>query len=326
VRFLGKASGRANVIQGLIKYHGLKDKKLRLPFHDSISVCAEKLYTNATVEFDPKYHEDQIEINGAPAAGREAERVLDVVNYLRKITKTKQHFRLASRNNIAEGKGLGFSAAAFASIAMASSKALGLNFKMEKLSEVARLGAGSASRSVAGGFALWHANNNGRSYAEQLSLGENMKYAMAIVPIASAIKTDMVHAESVSSPFFKARVKEVGKILPKMRSAIVKGDLPKIGALAESDSLSLHAVTMTGTSRLFIITPQTIQIIERVVDLREKEKIPVWFSLDTGPSVWMNTTTEYVDQVADDIRKDTGRTVITSGVGGPAIQVNEHLF
>ena len=321
-----KATGRANVIQGLIKYHGLKNKKRRLPFHDSISVCAEQLYTTATVEFDKKYSEDQIEINGVPAAGREAERVLDVVNYLRKVTKTKEHFRLASRNSLAEGKGLGFSAAAFASIAMASTKALGLNLKTERLSEVARLGAGSASRSVAGGFALWYANRGGKSYAERLSLGENMKFAMAIVPIASSIKTDMAHAESVSSPFFKQRVKEVNRILPKMRNAIVKGDLAKVGILAESDSLSLHAVTMTGTSRLFLITPDTIRIIQRVVEMREKEGVPVWFSLDTGPSVWMNTNTENVDRVADDIARATGMTVLKSGVGGPAIEVSEHIF
>lgn len=323
---MGKSTGRANVIQGLIKYHGLKDKKRRLPFHDSISVCAGQLYTTATVEFDKSYPEDRIVINDAPAVGREAERVLDVVNYLRKITKTKEHFRLASKNSIAEGKGLGFSAAAFASIAMAASRALNLNLKTERLSEVARLGAGSASRSVAGGFALWHANKNGRSYAEQLSMGENMHFAMAIVPIASSIKTDMAHAESVSSPFFKARVKEVNSYLRKMRNAIVKGDLAKIGALAEHDSLSLHAVTMTGTTRLFLITPDTIRIIERVVELREKQGIPVWFSLDTGPSVWMNTTAEFVDRIADDIRRDSGMTVLKSGVGGPAIEVDEHLF
>ena len=314
------------MIQGLIKYHGLKDVKRRLPFHDSISVCAEQLYTAATVEFDKNYSEDRIEINGTPAAGREAERVLDVVNYLRKITKTKEHFKLASKNSIAEGKGLGFSAAAFASIAMASSRALGLNLKMERLSEIARLGAGSASRSVAGGFALWHANKNGRSYAEQLSMGENMKFAMAIVPIASPIKTDMAHAEAMSSPFFKARVKEVKVNLRKMRNAIVKGDLAKIGNLAEHDSLSLHAVTMTGATRLFLITPETIRIVRRVVDLREKEGLPVWFSLDTGPSVWMNTNVESVDRIAEDIRKESGMTVLKSGVGGPAVEINEHLF
>ena len=99
---MAKATGRANVIQGLVKYHGLKDKKRRLPFHDSISVCAEQLYTTATVEFDKSYPEDHIEINGAPAAPRETERVLDVVNYLRKTAKTKEHFRLASKNNIPE--------------------------------------------------------------------------------------------------------------------------------------------------------------------------------------------------------------------------------
>ena len=323
---MAKATGRANVIQGLIKYHGLKDKKRRLPFHDSISVCAKQLYTTATVEFDKNYPEDQIEINGAPAAGREAERVLDVVNYLRKITKTKEHFRLASKNSLPEGKGLGFSAAAFASIAMAASKALNLDFKMERLSEIARLGAGSASRSVAGGFALWHANKNGRSYAEQLSSGENMDFAMAIVPIASPIKTDMAHTDALTSPFFKARVKEVSVSLRKMRNAIVKGDLAKIGSLAEHDSLSLHAVTMTGTTRLFLITPETIRIIHRVVDLREKEGVPVWFSLDTGPSVWMNTNKESVDRIAEDIHRESGMTVLKSGVGGPAIEADEHLF
>jgi phosphomevalonate decarboxylase len=323
---LAKATGRANAIQGLIKYHGLRDKKRRLPFHDSISVCADQLYTTATVEFDKSYPSDRIEINDAPAVGREAERVLDVVNYLKKLAKTNDHFRLASKNSIPEGKGLGFSAAAFASIAMAASKALRLNLKTERLSEVARLGAGSASRSVAGGFALWHANARGRSYAEQLSLGETMKFAMAIVPIASSIKTDMAHSEAVSSPFFKARVKEVQSSLRKMRSAIAKEDLAKIGILAEHDSLSLHAVTMTGTTRLFLITPDTIRIIERVVDLREKQGIPVWFSLDTGPSVWMNTNTEFVDRVADDIHQDSGMAVLKSGVGGPAVEVDEHLF
>ena len=323
---MAKATGRANVIQGLIKYHGLKDKKRRLPFHDSISVCAEQLYTTATVEFDKSYPEDRMEINGAPAAPRESERVLDVVNYLRKTTKTKEHFRLASKNNISEGKGLGFSAAAFASIAMAASKALNLNLKTEHLSEVARLGAGSASRSVAGGFALWHANKNGRSYAEQLSLGENMKFAMAIVPIASSIKTETAHAEAVASPLFKARVKEVNAKLRKMRNAIVKGDLAKVGSLAEHDSLSLLGVTMTGPTHLFPIMPDTIRIIERVVDMREKQGIPVWFSLDTGPSVWMNTNAESVDRVADDIRQNIGLPVLKSGVGGPAIEVTEHLF
>jgi len=323
---LGKASGRAHVIQGLIKYHGLKDKKRRLPFHDSISVCAERLTTTATVEFDKSYSENKLEINGKPAAGTEATRVLDVVSFLRKLAKTKEHFRLASKNNIAEGKGLGFSAAAFASISMAACKALNLNLSTDRLSEVARLGAGSASRSVAGGFAIWHANKNSRSYAEQLSLGKNLSFAMAIVPIASSVKTDVAHAESVSSPFFKARVKDVNKKLRLMRVAVKKGDLATIGSLAEADSLSLHAVTMTGRGRLVLLAPESISVMRRVAELREKEHVPVWYSLDTGPSVWVNTSSEYAARVASDIEANTGLRVLTSEVGGPAHLVNEHLF
>lgn len=323
---MAKATGRAYVIQGLIKYHGLRDKKRRLPYHDSISVCAERLTTTATVEFDHKHSEDAIEINGKPAVGTEAERVLDVVAYLRKLAKSKQHCKIASKNNLTEGKGLGFSAAAFASIALAASKALNLNLKTERLSEVARLGAGSASRSVAGGFALWYANKKGRSYAEQLSSGMNMDFAMAIVPIASTVKTDMAHAEALSSPFFKARLTDVNKRLRAMRVAIVKGDLSRMGPLAEADSLSLHAVTMTGTTHLFLMSPDSVRVIRRVTELREKESLPVWYSLDTGPSVWVNTTSQYVDRIASDIEQNLKLTVLKSGVGGPAFEVNEHLF
>jgi phosphomevalonate decarboxylase len=298
---LAKATARAHAIQGLIKYHGLKDKKRRLPFHDSISVCAERLTTTATIEFDKGYPEDRIEINGNPTVGTEAQRVLDVVSHIRKLIETCDHFRLASKNNIAQGKGLGFSAAAFASIALAASKAVNLNLKTDRLSELARLGSRSASRSVAGGFALWHANKYGRSYAEQLSSGQNMDFAMAIVPIASAIKTETAHIESVSSPLFKARVKQVNKSLRLMRNAIAKGDLTGIGTLAEADSLSLHAITMTGKNRFLLVTPETIRITQRIVELREKEGVPAWFSLDTGPSVWINTHTEFVDRIVSEI-------------------------
>lgn len=194
--------------------------------------------------------------------------MLGVVSFARKLAKTREHCKLASKNDIIEGRGLGFSAAAFASISLAASKALNLDLKPERLSEVARLGAGSASRSIAGGFALWHANKNGRSYAEQLSSGKYMNFAMAIVPIASSVKTDTAHAEAISSPLFKARVEDVNKNLRLMRSAIVKGDLAKIGNLAEADSLNLHAVTMIGKNHLVLMAPETIRVMCRIVELR----------------------------------------------------------
>jgi phosphomevalonate decarboxylase len=321
-----KSTAVAHAIQGLVKYHGLKDSKQRIPYHDSISVCVEELTTKVTIEFSAEQREDSIEINGVPATRAEAARVLAVVSPLRTLAKTKEHFRLASKNNLPEGKGLGFSASAFASIALASASALRLKMQPERLSETARLGAGSASRSLVGGFSIWYANKYGRSYAEQLPTSEKLRLAMAVVPIPSKVRTDMAHQESVTSPFFPARLKEVGGVLRKMQMAIRSGDLEQIGMLAEAESLSLHAVTMTGKSGLVLMAQETIGVIQGIVSLRESTRIPVWYSLDTGPSVYINTTPESIDIVCATVREYTNFPVIKSEVGGPARTIESHLF
>jgi diphosphomevalonate decarboxylase len=309
-----------------LKYHGLKNKKLRLPYHDSISVCVKELTTTATVDFSSQRAEDTIEINGVVAKGMEAHRVTVVVDALRKLKKTREHAKIVSKNNLEKAKGVGFSAAAFASIALAANNALNLKIDVRRLSEIARLGAGSASRSLVGGFSIWYANKNGRSWAKQLDDGTRVKLAMGIVPLASSVRTDVAHEESTSSPFFTARVKTVKATIPKMVHAIRVGDLAEVCRIAEADSLSLHAVTMTGRQGLVLVAPETIGVIQRVRTLREEKGIPVWYSMDTGPSVFLNTQPEYLDKVCDDIEGNVNIPVIRSGVGGAAYAIDQHLF
>jgi mevalonate pyrophosphate decarboxylase len=196
----------------------------------------------------------------------------------------------------------------------------------ERLSEFARLGAGSASRSLVGGFSIWYANKYGSSYAEQLPTGKNMKLAMAIVPIPSQVRTDTAHEESVTSPFFSARLKEVGNVLRSMQRAVKAGEVDEIGRLAEAESLRLHAITMTGKSGLVLMAQETIGIIQGVISLREMDRIPVWYSLDTGPSVYINTHAENIDAVCAEIRKYTNFPILKSKVGGPARTIEDHLF
>jgi len=325
MHILPKATAVAHTIQGLIKYHGLKDKKRRLPYHDSISVCVEALTTTATIEYG-NYPRDAIDINGKPATEEEAHRILAVTTALKNIAKTKDHFRLSTVNNVKQGKGLGFSASAFAATALASCTALGVNMEREKLSEIARLGAGSASRSLVGGFAIWYANRRGRSFARQLASADKLKLAMAIVPVPTSVKTDMAHRESVTSPFFQSRVKATESNLKKMQYAVQRRDVDEVARLAEADSLSLHAVTMTGKSRLLLMAPQTISVINRIKSLREEHHVPVWYSLDTGPSVYINTHPEFIDEVCRELRSSVNVGVITSRVGGPARTSEEHLF
>ncbi len=320
-----KASARAYAIQGLVKYHGLKNPKLRIPFHDSISVCMKSLDTVTTVEAGNSLRRDSIRINGAvPTTGEEA-RARVVIDKLRKVAGEKTRVKVESRNANVKGKGLGFSASGFAALGLATSKALGLSLEPRELSEVVRLGAGSAARSLVGGFSIWYANRMGRSYAEELASASSIRLRTLIVPIPSAIKTDRAHADVLTSPFFKARLVYLRGVLQRMTRAIARKDVSEMCRLAEVDTLNLHAITMTGKQETILVSPLSIRIMEEVRRLREEDRVPVWYSLDTGPSVFINTTPETASKVERRIRALSG-SMISSDPGGPAEIISDHLF
>lgn len=320
-----KATAIAHPIQGLIKYHGLKKPKQRIPFHDSISVCADALHTTTTVEVDSSLKEDLVVVNGKHVIGRDRERVEKVLGKLKRLGAYSGFFKVVSQNNIATGKGLGFSASGFAALGVAANKALGLDIDYISLSEIVRLGAGSATRSLAGGFALWYANRERHSYAEQLASPDNMDFAMVIVPIYSEIKTEEAHAEVVGSPLFEARLRTINHLIAMMKSAVMNGDTAKVGQLAEEDTLNLHAITMTGKSHMVLWEPDTIRIIREVGKLRSSG-VECWYSMDTGPSVFINTYRRHVDSIADSLFELGLANVVISGVGGKPKLVDKHLF
>jgi mevalonate pyrophosphate decarboxylase len=210
-------------------------------------------------------------------------------------------------------------------LGLATSRALGLNLETDVLSEIVRLGAGSASRSLVGGFSIWYANRKGRSYAEQLASASSIRLRTLIVPIPSAIKTDKAHADVLTSPFFRARLAYVKGVLQRMRRAIGRKNVPEICRLAEVDTLNLHAITMTGKLRTILVSPLSIRIMGEVRKLREEEGVPVWYSLDTGPSVFINTTPKAASKVERRIRT-LSDNVISSDPGGSAEIISQHLF
>jgi len=314
-----KATAIAHPIQGLIKYHGLKDPAKRIPYHDSVSVCAAQPETITTVEFDPSLKDDSIIINNKTATGRDKQRAKTVLDALRQIAHTPQLYaRVTSKNSIIQGKGIGFSASGFAALGLAASKALGLDLDYITLSEAVRLGAGSATRSLAGGFALWHADKDGKSYAEQIAGPRHLDMKMVVVPVPSELKTEEAHREAVTSPLFKARLEYVDTMVEDMKKAIRDKDIATIGRLAEEDTLNLHAITMTSHSRLIYWEPETLRVIKEVLKLREENGVRAWYSIDTGPSVFINTYPEYADQIANRIQELGFSNVIMSGIGDKA--------
>jgi len=154
---------------------------------------------------------------------------------------------------------------------------------------------------------------------------EAVDLGMVIVPIPSSVRTDEAHREVLSSPLFKARLKHLAKIIKAMEEAIKTKDVATIGRLAEEDSLNLHASTMTGKAHMVLWEPETVRIIKEVQRMR-REGVPAWYSMDTGPSVFINTYESYVEKVVDRLRSLGCSRIIKSKVGGKPFLSGRHLF
>ena len=80
-----KATASAHPIQGLVKYHGMRDEVLRLPYHDSISVCTAPSHSRTTVAFESDREADRYVVDGEVVGGRAAERLRAVVDHVREL-------------------------------------------------------------------------------------------------------------------------------------------------------------------------------------------------------------------------------------------------
>jgi len=319
----GKATAIAHPIQGLLKYHGLRDPMLRLPYHDSISVCTAPLTTKTTIEFGG-FDVDEAVVDGMPLTGHEMNRVLAVVDAVRARAEIRDKFRMQSINGFPSNVGLGASASGFAALALASCEAIGIGHVLQEVSKFARRGAGSATRAVTGAFSKWRMGlRDEDSYAEQMA-GEDLQMAMIVALIPAYKQTESAHREVLTSPFFHARLAEMPRLLAEMELAIRQRDVGKICALAERDTLMLHGITMTGDKEMLLWRPETVQVILTVKRLRE-QGTPAFFSIDTGATVYVNTFPDNADEVEREI-KSLGLETIRCWVGGPAKLASEHLF
>jgi phosphomevalonate decarboxylase len=102
-----------------------------------------------------------------------------------------------------------------------------------------------------------------------------------------------------------------------MRDALRAAAFDRAFELAEHDSLSLAATTMTGPAGWVYWQPRTIEVFNAVRGLRREEDVPVYFSVDTGASVYVNTTEAHVDAVEAAVAACGVETAVWE-VGGPA--------
>lgn len=301
-------------MQALVKYHGLKDWSLRLPFHDSISVNTTSMKTVAEITDERK---GGVFIEGRPSEAA-TKRLVPIVSKFRRSAEVTD-FRIDSRNlPSGDAKGIGYSSSAGAALTLLCQRLLvGADSDLRELSRTARLFAASASRSLVGGFSRLYAGKDDQgTYAEKFGDAEDLDLRMVIVPLPSRVRTEDAHKEVLTSPFFKARVESATRRCDEMEKAILGNDLDTLGTLAERDTLELHSLTMTGENRLIIMTEDSLRIIERVRGMR-REGLKAYFSMQTGPSVFVNTTDKDQRKVKGALEK-LGFKAYLSGVGEEA--------
>jgi phosphomevalonate decarboxylase len=328
----GVAAAKAYPIQGILKYHGMTDWDWRISYLPSISVNNDAAYSVTMVEFDPQFDRDMVIIGGKIATGRDLERVTQSLEAIRRIAGIDSRARILSKNVVRAtrtGKGLGTSASASAALATA---ALAATFGIEAvansrfLSCMSRLLAGSGCRSATGGISLWLSYpgiSHEDSFAVRLDNKSQLKDLRLItVPIDSrfGLKTEDAHRDAPNSPLFKCwmygRCEEVIECI----RAVQTSDWKTVGRLAELDSIRLHGITMSGSreNKIFAWESENIPLF-RLCNTLRSEGIPVYFSVDTGPTTVFLTHKDYEETVASRIGSlGMGFEVIQGQIAGPA--------
>ena len=142
-----KATARAHANIALVKYWGKRDEARLLPEAASLSIALDRLRTTTTVTLG-ELPADSFKLDGREEDPARARALLDAAGI-------SSRARIESRNEFPTAAGLASSASGFAALAVAACAAAGLRKTPEELSALARLGSGSASRSVPGGWAVW---------------------------------------------------------------------------------------------------------------------------------------------------------------------------
>lgn len=211
---------------------------------------------------------------------------------------------------------------------MALAEAAELDASKQEISTIARVGSASAARAVTGAFSQLHTGLNDadcRSKRVPSDLHEELKIIVGLVPYHK--ETEDAHREAADSHMFQARNAHIHGQIAEMRDALRNNEFERAFELAEHDSLSLAATTMTGPSGWVYWQPATLAVFNTVRELREEDDIPVYFSTDTGASVYVNTTEEHAEEVEEAVA-DCGVSTTTWDVGGPArlLDEDDHLF
>ena len=289
----------------LIKYWGKKSNQI--PANPSISFTLKNCKTITKLSYlkktDVNEFSFELLFEGKPKEDFKPK----ISNFLERIEKycpylKNYHFTIETKNTFPHSSGIASSASGMAALAiniMSLEKILfpemSDDYFFTKASFLARLGSGSACRSLKGTIVVWGKHNEIEKSSDLFGvefLSEihpnfiNYQDTILLVDkgekqVSSTIGHDLMH----NHPFAEQRFLQANFNLSTLKKVLTTGDLDEFIKIVESEALTLHAMMMTSMPYFILMKPNTLEIINKIWSYRNAKKIPICFTLDAGANV-----------------------------------------
>jgi diphosphomevalonate decarboxylase len=304
----------------LIKYWGKKD--FQLPANPSLSLTLSNAVTRTKVGYNYRPERKGLELKFYFHNKPENEFGTRIQSYLKQISDylpflSKLKLEIHSENTFPHSSGIASSASAFSSLALClldiSGKLCQLSTSeadiLRKASFLARLGSGSAARSIYPGFVLWGKTESISDSSDELSIPVNEQIhssfrnlydiILIIDKDPKKISSSKGHTLMNENPFSRQRYHQASINLMKILSSMKEGEINYFLELAEYEALSIHAMMLTSYPGYFLLKPKTLTVIEKIRQFRNDNNIQLGFTLDAGANVHMLFPASMYNQVIE---------------------------
>lgn len=282
----GAAYAPSNI--ALCKYWGKRDEELNLPLTSSLSVSMGPLGTYTEISVGAGI--DRIVLNDQECGLDTgfAKRLIEYLDLYRTTPDTR--FNVTTKSTIPIAAGLASSASGFAALVLALDDLFGWELERKQLSILARLGSGSASRSVYTGFVEWHAGAQADgmdSYAERFAI-DWPGFCMGLLTVSEKEKhigsrPAMKRTRDTSALYAEWPAKVANDLLD-IKRALRERDFTLLGRAAESNALAMHGTMIAAWPPVLYWLPESVALMRSVWDLREKG-LDAYFTMDAGPNL-----------------------------------------
>lgn len=273
----------------LCKYWGKRDTELNLPVTSSLSIALPDKGAMTTLSFNEQ-SEDTVVLNGkeVPADSDFVKRISQYLNLFR--TQDPWFLHLDIKMNLPVAAGLASSACGFASIVCALNDLFQWQLTQRDMSVLARLGSGSAARSLWNGFVIWH---EGMREDGMDSVGEPIDCEWSSLRVGILSISDQEKPISSreamlrtvnSSPLYNAWPRKVSQDLAIFKQALKAKNFSLLAGTAESNALAMHATMLSSWPPICYFLPETLIAMQQVWALR-REGCEVYFTEDAGPNL-----------------------------------------